>query len=129
MVDLYIVPAQTWTDGMPIPPDISSDGVNTVQTDAQGNLGPTLIWPSALIGQYDLVFDDPNGQYDEGIDIVVGLTQTGFTVGGGNSARANIIGGVYITTNKVDIIAPYLLTMLGLLSLAVIAISIRKRRH
>ncbi|OGD52916.1 hypothetical protein A3K80_03055 [Candidatus Bathyarchaeota archaeon RBG_13_38_9] len=73
---------------------------------------------------YGLVFDDPNGIYDEETDIVVGLTQTGFTVGSGN-----IIGDVNITTNKVDIIAPYLLTMLGLLSLAVIAISIRKRKH
>lgn len=123
-ITLYVVPAQTWTDGMPIPPDISSDGVNTVQTDAQGNLGPTLVWPNAQVGQYDLVFDDSNGQYDKGIDIVVGLTQTGFTVGSGS-----IIGGVNITTNKVDIIAPYLLTMLGLLSLAVIAISIRKRKR
>ncbi|MFC1507405.1 LamG domain-containing protein [Thermoproteota archaeon] len=124
LITLYVVPAQTWTDGMPIPPDISGDGVNTVQTDAQGNLGPTLVWPNAQIGQYDLVFDNSNGQYDEGTDIVVGLTGTGFTVGSGS-----IIGGVHITTNKVGIMAPYLLTVLGLLSLAVIAISIRKRKH
>ncbi|MEE9459514.1 MAG: hypothetical protein V3V84_07125, partial [Candidatus Bathyarchaeia archaeon] len=123
-ITLYVVPAQTWTDGMPIPPDISSDGVNTVQTDAQGNLGPTLVWPNAPVGQYDLVFDNSNGQYDEGTDIIVGLTQIGFTIGGGS-----IIGGVNIPTNKVAIIAPYLLTVLGLLSLAVIAISIRKRKH
>jgi hypothetical protein len=124
IIDLYIVPDQTWTDGTPIPSDISSDGVNTVQTDAQGALGPILVWPNAPVGLYDLVFDDPNGLYDEDTDIVVGLSQTGFTVGSGS-----IIGGVNIPTNKVAIIAPYLLTMLGLLSLAVIAISIRKRRH
>jgi hypothetical protein len=124
LITLYVVQAQTWTDGIPIPPDISSDGVNTVQTDAQGNLGPTLVWPNAQGGQYDLVFDNSNSQYDEGTDIVVGLTGTGFTVGSGS-----IIGGVHITTNKVGIMAPYLLTVLGLLSLAVIAISIRKRKH
>ena len=120
-ITLYVVPAQTWTDGMPIPPERARA---TVQTDAQGNLGPTLVWPNAQVGQYDLVFDDSNGQYDEGIDIVVGLTQTGFTVGSGS-----IIGGVHITANKVGILAPYLLTTLGLLSIAVIAISIRKRKH
>jgi hypothetical protein len=125
LINLYVVPAQTWTAGMTIPVDISSDGLNTVQTDAQGNIGPTLVWPNALIGQYDLVFDNQNGQYDEGIDIIVGLTQTGFTVGN----PSGIIGGVNITTNKVDIMAPYILTMLGLFALAVIAISIRIRKR
>jgi len=125
LVNLYVVPAQIWSDGMSIPVDISSDGINAVQTDAQGNLGPTLVWSNAQIGQYDLVFDDQNGQYDEGIDIIVGLTQTGFTVGD----PTGIIGGVNITTNKVDIMAPYILTMLGLFALAVIAISIRKRKN
>jgi hypothetical protein len=125
LINLYVVPAQTWSDGMPIPVDISSDGLNTVQTDAQGNIPPTLVWPNAQIGQYDLIFDNTNGQYDEGIDIIVGLTQAGFTVGN----PSGIIGGVSITTNKVDIMAPYILTIMGLFALAVIAISIRIRKR
>ncbi|WP_455283292.1 LamG domain-containing protein, partial [[Eubacterium] cellulosolvens] len=125
LINLHVVPAQTWSDGMPIPVDISSDGLNTVQTDAQGNIPPTLVWPNAQIGQYDLIFDNTNGQYDEGIDIIVGLTQAGFTVGN----PSGIIGGVSITTNKVDIMAPYILTILGLFALAVIAISIRIRKR
>ncbi len=81
-VDVYIVGDLAWTDGMAIPPDVSSDGMNTVPTDAAGNLGSTNVWPPPLTpGEYDMVFDaNRNGVYDAAIDVVDHPAHPGFTV-------------------------------------------------
>jgi hypothetical protein len=81
-VDIYIVENLTWTNGMSIPPDVSSDGMNTVATDGGGNLGPAIAWPPALTGgEYDIVLDaNQNGTYDAGIDAVEDPNHPGFIV-------------------------------------------------
>jgi hypothetical protein len=71
-VDVYIVPDDDWTDGMTIPNDVSSDGVNSVSVDSAGKLSNTILWPGLLtIGEYDIVFDaDCDGVYDTSGDYV-----------------------------------------------------------
>ncbi|MBN1763617.1 MAG: VCBS repeat-containing protein [Methanomicrobia archaeon] len=70
-INISVVPDSNWTDGVPIPSDVSSDGVNTVQSDANGSVF-ALVWPQPLtVGAYDIVFDaDQNGVYNEGTDAV-----------------------------------------------------------
>ena len=70
-INISVVPDRDWTDGDPIPADVSSDGVNTMQADANGSVF-ALLWPQPLtVGAYDIVFDaDQNGVYNAGIDAV-----------------------------------------------------------
>ncbi len=88
-VDVYIVGDLAWTDGMVIPPDVSSDGMNTVPTDAAGDITPTEVWPAPLTpGEYDMVFDaNRNGIYDVGIDVVDNPAHPGFVVTGAPPPR------------------------------------------
>jgi hypothetical protein len=81
-VHIYIVGNRTWTDGMAIPSDVSSDGRNILQTTGTGSLGPANVWPSPLtIGEYDIVLDvNRNGVYNAGIDAVDDPNHPGFTV-------------------------------------------------
>jgi len=88
-VDVYIVGDLAWTDGMVIPPDVSSDGMNTVPTNAAGDIVPTDVWPAPLTpGEYDIVFDaNRNGIYDVGIDVVDNPAHPGFVVTGAPPPR------------------------------------------
>ncbi len=67
--DLYVVEDMTWTDGMAIPPRVGGTK-SSVTTDGSGNIpAGTLIWTSAVEGEYDIVVDvDGNGQYDASAD-------------------------------------------------------------
>jgi hypothetical protein len=71
-VDIYIVtPVRTWTDG-DIIADYAIIGPVNATTDANGSIGidPTvLMWEYPDPGEYQLVFDDPNGVFDQGFDI------------------------------------------------------------
>jgi parallel beta-helix repeat protein len=52
----------------------------TVQTDTQGNLSTTLVWPKARLGDWDLIADlDGSGAFTTG-DAVWQVQQTGFVV-------------------------------------------------
>ncbi|WP_455370081.1 LamG domain-containing protein [[Eubacterium] cellulosolvens] len=126
-VDVYIVRDLAWNDGRAIPEDVSTDGMNTVVADSSGNLGPTAVWSPALTnGEYDMVFDiNQNGQYDAGIDVVDHPDHPGFTVG---TFEAGAVGGFYTPINKLSIIAPYLLVIVGLSLTAIIA-SKRRRKN
>ena len=71
-INISVVQDMDWMDGDPILADVSSDGVNTVQADANGSVF-ALVWPQPLtVGDYDIVFDaDQNGTYDfwtDGVD-------------------------------------------------------------
>ena len=81
-IDVYITPDLKWTDEMPIPPDVSSDGMNTVAVGADGTLPPTQFWPPPLVvGEYDIVFDaNQNGFYDVLDDYVDNPNHPGFIV-------------------------------------------------
>lgn len=80
-VDIHVVPNKAWSVGDLIGPDVSG-GVETVSTDASGNIGITKIWPKKLTaGQYDIIVDlDQDGVLDanEPVD--------GFTMGEGFKA-------------------------------------------
>ena len=108
-INIHIVNAIPWTAGMPIPSDISSDGINTVTTNPSGNLGPVMVWPATLTkGSYDIVFDaDQNGQYDVGIDFVDHISLSGFTVSWLPTYSA-AVGGFYASVNSFEVLLPYL---------------------
>ena len=93
-VDVYIIPDLKWTDGMAIPPDVSSDGVNTLTTNLAGDLGPAIVWPSPLVpGDYDVVtdlVDDPN--------------HPGFVVVEDHLP----VGGIAVPVNRLGLVAPWL---------------------
>jgi hypothetical protein len=113
-VDVYIVGDLAWSDGMAIPPDVSHDGMDTVLTDALGNLGPTLVWPPPLtVGEYDMVFDaNRNGVYDEVLDVVDHPAHPGFVV-----QEPVPIGGIIVPVNRLEFLAPWL----GLVAVALLA--------
>ena len=80
--NLSIVEDRVWNDGMAIPPFILQ---TTVSTDANGKIipHPTLIWPSAVIGKYDIVVDvNGNEEYDECVDALddMDVEDAGFEV-------------------------------------------------
>ena len=122
-VDVYIVGDLAWTDGMAIPPDVSSDGMNAVPTDAVGNLGPANVWPPPLTpGEYDVVFDaNRDGTYDVGTDIVDDPNHPGFTVG-------YPIGGIVVPVNRLELLAPWL-GLAALASLAALTVALVRRRR
>jgi hypothetical protein len=127
-IDVYIVGDYSWSAGMAIPPDLSDDGMNTLQTDGSGNLGPVAVWqPPLTVGEYDMVFDaNQNGTYDAGIDTVDNPNHPGFTVtttGGGGA-----VGGTASMANKVELLAPWIvLTALVLLSAGIIIGKFKKQ--
>jgi len=67
--NLYVVNDTTWTDGMTIPTRVTGTET-TVTTDVSGKIpAGTLIWTSAVIGEYDIVVDvNGNGAYDVDTD-------------------------------------------------------------
>jgi len=96
-VNIYIVGNRTWTNGMAIPSDVSSDGRNTLQTTGTGSLGPANVWPPPLtIGEYDIVLDvNRNGVYNACIDAVDDPNHPGFTVGPPPTCTDNDGDGFY----------------------------------
>jgi hypothetical protein len=100
-VDVCIVVDDSWSNNMPIPADLSSDGFNTVPIDTLGNLAVTMIWPGRLtIGQYDIVFDtNQDGIYQFGVDVVDDPGDPGFEVFGdpaGQGGSALVFPNIYI---------------------------------
>jgi len=120
-VDVYIVPDDTWTDGMTIPSDLSDDGMNTIQTDGSGSLGPIAVWqPPLTVGEYDMVFDaNQNGVYDAGIDVVDDPNHPGFTV---TTSGGGAVGGTAFMASKIELLTPWIaLGTLILLSIGIVA--------
>jgi hypothetical protein len=102
-VDIYVVEDREWTDGDPIPADVSG-GAETVETDADGNLLVTAVWaPTLVVGEYDLVIDaNRNGYYDAGVDAVDDPNHPGFVV------TSAAVGGTAYPINKLAILAPWI---------------------
>ena len=124
-VDVYIVGDLAWSDGMAIPPDVSRDGMDTVLTDAIGNLGPTLVWPPPLtVGEYDMVFDaNRNGVYDEVFDVVDHPAHPGFAV-----QEPVPIGGIIVPVNRLELLAPWL-GLVAVASLGAVAFAFWVQRN
>jgi hypothetical protein len=97
-VNIYIVADAHWTDGMAIPSDVSSDGMNTLQTTGAGTLGAANIWPSPItIGEYDIVLDvNQNGIYNAGVDAVDNPNHPGFTVSSAPTCTDDDGDGFYV---------------------------------
>ena len=125
-VHFYIVRNYSWTDGMAIPSDLSSDGMNTVLTNGAGNLGPTSLWqPPLTPGEYDIVADvNHNGRYDAGIDSVDNPNHPGFTVVSGGAVA---VGGFIVPVNKFALVAPWI-TLVTLITVIVASVTIRRKR-
>ena len=117
-VDVYIVNDSEWFGGEPI--------INwyihqpNVPTDAFGNIIPTAIWPNPAPGEYDMIFDDPDGYYNAGIDAV---------------DNPNYPGPGFIVRAVPEAAAVPLITPLGLVALLVLlsiaamsTLVIRKKR-
>ncbi|HKZ94440.1 MAG TPA: DUF2341 domain-containing protein [Candidatus Bathyarchaeia archaeon] len=66
---IYIVnDVAQWNDGDPIPTRITGT-TSTVYSDNLGDIQPTLIWNSTLVGNYDIILDVfENGLYDSSFD-------------------------------------------------------------
>jgi hypothetical protein len=116
-VDVYVVPDRHWESGDDIPADVSSDGVNTLTADADGNLAipAALVWPPPLApGRYDIVFDvDQNGVFSFVVDAVNDPNDPGFVVRSGEA-----VGGEAEAVDR-----PGIVLRLGLL-LATIPMSV-----
>ena len=119
-VDIYVVEDREWTDGDPIPADVSG-GAETVQTDADGNLLVTAVWaPTLVVGEYDLVIDaNQNGYYNAGIDAVDDPNHPGFVVTGAP------VGGTAYPVNKLAILAPWI--ALAVVIAGAVIFSVRRR--
>jgi hypothetical protein len=119
-VDVYIVPDRAWTDGDPIPPDVSG-GAETATTDGAGDLAPEEVWPPQLTpGEYDMVFDaNQNGVYDAAGDVVDDPNHPGFVV------EAPPVGGVTMARPSPSLL-PLLAALAGLV-LAGAAVARRRR--
>jgi len=123
-VDVYVVNDRAWTDGDPIPADVG-DGMDTIHTDSEGNLGPVEIWSMPLEpGEYDIVFDaDQNGDYDELWDLVDHPNHPGFTV------VSPTVGGEVYPINKAAILMPWIGLGAVLILTASCLILVRRRSH
>jgi len=127
-VDIYIVGDLAWSDGMAIPPDVSSDGMNTVLTDGAGDFGPVNVWPPPLtVGEFDMVFDaNQNGTYDTIIDAVDDPNHPGFTAR--VPAPPVPVGGVIVPVDKLGVVASWM-GVVALAGLAALTIALVRRRR
>jgi len=121
-VNMHVVPIRNWEQGDTIPADVSSDGMNTLTTNHNGDLLPTAIWPASLTpGGYDIVFDaNQNGIYEPNYDVVDSsrLCYAGFRV-------SPAVGGEAYPVNKAGLMLPWIA-----LGMAIIAgATILRRRH
>jgi len=124
-VDIYIVGDLAWSDGDPIPADVSG-GKETVTTDGAGNLAPTNVWaPPLTVGQYDMVFDaDQNVKYDAATDVVDDPNHPGFVV----QTPPEPVGGIVVPVNKLGLLAPWL-ALVAMASFAALTVALVKRRR
>jgi hypothetical protein len=129
-VDVYIVGDDTWTDGMTIPSDLSDDGMNNVQTDGTGDLGPVAVWqPPLTVGEYDMVFDaNQNGVYDAGIDVVNDPNHPGFTVVAPPSDDGPAVGGIAEPIDKVQLLVPWI-ALCGLILIGISVVACRSLKN
>ncbi len=70
-VSIYITPVRTWAYG-DIIADYAIVGPMNTTTDANGSIGiypQVLVWPNSIPGQWHIVFDDPDGLYEPGVDL------------------------------------------------------------
>ena len=110
-VNIYITPVRTWANG-----DIIADykivGPMPAQADAEGNIGinpRVLMWPDPVPGEYHMVFDDPDGDFDVGDDLA-----DWFSVTGGAAA---------------PVITPLgIVALIGLLSIVATSTLLKKRK-
>lgn len=68
-VDVYVTENKKWVNGDPLTgTDISSDGVETIQTTSNGNILKTMVWGApTVVGKYDIVVDaNQDGTFDTG---------------------------------------------------------------
>ncbi len=107
-VAITVVADDTWTNGMTIPADITDDGMNTVITDASGNIPLTQIWESPLpIGDYDVVFNTGRDMiYNTLADAVHDSNHPGFIVRAPNG-EGPTVGGKVILMNKFELLMQY----------------------
>jgi hypothetical protein len=79
-VDIYVIYDDYWI--YTTLTDVSSEGKETITTNATGYMNVTKIWsPTLAVGKYDIVIDvNRNGMYDSGVDLVDNTTITGFEV-------------------------------------------------
>ncbi len=80
-VDIYVTLEQKWQQGDPIS-DISTDGVETVATDDEGEFSCPKIWGNPLTkGRYDIVVDaNQDGTYNAGDAVDGRSNNAGFRV-------------------------------------------------
>lgn len=66
-VDIYVAKNKRWRNGDQLF-DISTDGIETVQTTSSGNIPKTRVWGSPIIkGNYDIVVDaNQDGTFNTG---------------------------------------------------------------
>ncbi|MBN1762976.1 MAG: hypothetical protein JW878_07890 [Methanomicrobia archaeon] len=67
-VSIYIVPFQQLNDGVAINTRGIIVGPINVTTDGNGDIGPELVWPNPVPGRYLMIFDDPDGDYNQDRD-------------------------------------------------------------
>lgn len=81
-VDIYVTPNRKWERGDPIGTDVSTDGVNQVATDDEGEFHCTKIWADPLtVGMYDIIVDaNQDGTYNAGDAIDGRRRNPGFKV-------------------------------------------------
>lgn len=67
-VDIYVTKNKNWKkDDSLTGMDISSDGIETVQTTSKGNIPKTMVWGAPIVeGEYDIVVDaNQDGTQDD----------------------------------------------------------------
>jgi hypothetical protein len=111
-VDIYITRVRTWANGDNITDYKIVGPVNTT-TDANGSIGidpnKVLMWPDPVPGQYHMVFDDPDGDFDVGDDIADWFSVTG---------------------GAVPVVTPLgLVALIGLLSIVATSTLLKKRKR
>jgi hypothetical protein len=125
-VDVHVVEDRAWTDGDPIPDDVSGR-TETVTTKGDGGLGPADVWaPPVTPGEYDIVFDaNRNGQFDAATDAVDDPNHPGFVVQG-----AQPVGGVVMPVERMELLAPWieLAALVAAAPLAGLVVALVRRR-
>ncbi len=80
-VDVYVTNNRKWVKGDQLS-DVSTDGIETVQTTSKGNIPKTMVWGAPIVeGKYDIVVDaNQDGTFNEGDAIDGKSADPGFKV-------------------------------------------------